>query len=135
MKALMKTTKSVKPAEVEKKWHDAVVGRNGTTLNAIIGEDKTLSIKLGADAGQASEDYILVRGISGDVDRAVADAADEFLVAHALGLRPGLRAGRPGRQGQRRRRRRGEEGPLPHVSVLLRLAASGGRSTRGHLGR
>ena len=55
---------------VEKKWHDAVVGRNGTTLNAIIGEDKTLSIKLGADAGQASEDYILVRGISGDVDRA-----------------------------------------------------------------
>ena len=59
--------------EVEKKWHDAVVGRNGTTLNAIIGEDKTLSIKLGADAGQASEDYILVRGISGDVDRAVAE--------------------------------------------------------------
>ncbi|KAH9858738.1 hypothetical protein C2E23DRAFT_799907 [Lenzites betulinus] len=59
--------------EVEKKWHDAVVGRNNTTLNAIIGEDKTLSIKLGADAGQATEDAILVRGISADVERAVTE--------------------------------------------------------------
>lgn len=59
--------------EVEKKWHDAVVGRGGTTLNAIIGEDKTLSIKVGTDAGQASEDFILVRGISADVDRAVGE--------------------------------------------------------------
>ncbi|TBU33830.1 hypothetical protein BD311DRAFT_711968 [Dichomitus squalens] len=74
--------------EVEKKWHDAVVGRNGTTLNAIIGEDKTLSIKFGAEAGQASEDYILVRGISADVDRAVAeirkiveDAKNEAIVS------------------------------------------------------
>lgn len=74
--------------EVEKKWHEAVIGRNGTTLNAIIGEDKTLSIKLGADAGQDSEDYILVRGISADVDRAVAeirkiveDAKNEAIVS------------------------------------------------------
>ncbi|KAI0663525.1 hypothetical protein C8Q70DRAFT_363295 [Cubamyces menziesii] len=59
--------------EVEKKWHDAVVGRGGTTLNAIIGEDKTLSIKVGAEAGQPTEDAILVRGISADVDRAVAE--------------------------------------------------------------
>ncbi|KAI8993032.1 hypothetical protein BD414DRAFT_293749 [Trametes punicea] len=58
---------------VEKKWHEAVVGRSGTTLNAIIGEDKTLSIKVGADAGQPSEDAILVRGVSADVDRAVAE--------------------------------------------------------------
>ncbi|KZT71001.1 hypothetical protein DAEQUDRAFT_707779 [Daedalea quercina L-15889] len=59
---------------VEKKWHDAVVGRNGTTLNAIIGEDKTLSIKVGAEAGDAStEDVILVRGVSADVDRAVKE--------------------------------------------------------------
>ncbi|CDO77315.1 hypothetical protein BN946_scf184775.g5 [Trametes cinnabarina] len=58
---------------VEKKWHDAVVGRSGTTLNAIIGEDKTLSIKVGAEAGQPSEDAILVRGISADVDRAVGE--------------------------------------------------------------
>ncbi|KAI0930260.1 hypothetical protein AcV5_007021 [Taiwanofungus camphoratus] len=59
---------------VEKKWHDAVVGKDGTTLNAIIGEDKTLSIKVGADAGDLSgEDVILVRGVSADVDRAVKE--------------------------------------------------------------
>lgn len=59
---------------VEKKWHDAVVGKNGTTLNAIIGEDKTLSVKVGADVGDAStEDVILVRGASADVDRAVKE--------------------------------------------------------------
>ena len=59
---------------VEKKWHDVVVGRNGTTLNAIIGEDKTLSVKIGAEVGDAStEDVILVRGASADVDRAVKE--------------------------------------------------------------
>ncbi|KZT08355.1 uncharacterized protein LAESUDRAFT_697227 [Laetiporus sulphureus 93-53] len=59
---------------VEKKWHDAVTGRGGTTLNAIIGEDKTLSIKVGAEAGDPStEDVILVRGISADVDRVVKE--------------------------------------------------------------
>jgi hypothetical protein len=57
---------------IEKRWHDAVVGNGGTTLNAIIGEDKALSIKVGADAGDATtEDVILVRGVSEDVDRAV----------------------------------------------------------------
>ena len=59
--------------EVEKKWHSAVIGRGGTTLNAIIGEDKTLSVKFGAEAGQESEDTILVRGITSDVTRAVAE--------------------------------------------------------------
>jgi len=77
----------------EKKWHEAVIGRGGTTLNAsvvclsnsllnlneylcfrIIGEDKTLYIKFGADAGDPStEDVILVRGIRNDVDRAVSE--------------------------------------------------------------
>jgi len=57
---------------VEKKWHDAVLGKGRTTLNAIIGEDKTLSIKIGAEVADAStEDVILVRGISSDVDRAI----------------------------------------------------------------
>ena len=47
MKALMKTTKSVKPAEVEKKWHivDAdglVVGRAATIIaNVLRGKHKT----------------------------------------------------------------------------------------------
>lgn len=59
---------------VEKRWHEAVVGHGGTTLNAIIGEDKTLSIKVGAEAGDASnEDIILVRGASSDVDRAIKE--------------------------------------------------------------
>ncbi|EGO25375.1 hypothetical protein SERLADRAFT_368777 [Serpula lacrymans var. lacrymans S7.9] len=59
---------------VEKRWHEAVVGTGGTTLNSIIGEDKTLSVKVGAEAGDSStEDVILVRGASADVDRAVAE--------------------------------------------------------------
>ncbi|PPR02413.1 hypothetical protein CVT26_011381 [Gymnopilus dilepis] len=59
---------------VEKRWHEAVVGSGGTTLNAIIGEDTTLSIKVGAQAGDPStEDVILVRGVSADVDRAVKE--------------------------------------------------------------
>ncbi|KAJ7702967.1 hypothetical protein B0H17DRAFT_922748 [Mycena rosella] len=59
---------------VEKRWHDAVVGKGGTTLNAIIGEDKTLSIKVGAEASDPSgEDVIVLRGASGDVDRAVKE--------------------------------------------------------------
>ncbi|KAJ7091167.1 hypothetical protein C8R44DRAFT_891570 [Mycena epipterygia] len=59
---------------VEKRWHGAVVGFGGTTLNAIIGEDKTLSIKVGAEANDPSgEDVIVLRGASGDVDRAVKE--------------------------------------------------------------
>jgi hypothetical protein len=59
---------------VEKRWHDAVVGKNNTTLNAIIGEDKTLSVKVGGDAGAPEgEDVIVLRGASGDVDRAVKE--------------------------------------------------------------
>ena len=62
--------------EVEKKWHSAVVGKSGTTLNAIIGEDTTLSIKLGAEAGEETEDVILVRGVASEVDRATKDIKD-----------------------------------------------------------
>ena len=43
-------------------------------LTSIIGEDKTLSIKVGADVGDSNtEDVILVRGISSEVSRAVKD--------------------------------------------------------------
>ncbi|KAI9508228.1 SCP160 protein [Russula earlei] len=59
---------------VEKKWHKAVIGKGGTTLNAIIGEEKALSIKVGAEANEPStEDVILVRGASAEVERAVRD--------------------------------------------------------------
>lgn len=59
--------------EVEQKWHSAVVGKSGTTLNAIIGEDTTLSIKFGADSGETTEDVILVRGVASEVDRATKE--------------------------------------------------------------
>ena len=40
----------------------------------IIGEDKALSIKVGAEAGDpSSQDVIMVRGASADVDRAVKE--------------------------------------------------------------
>lgn len=40
----------------------------------IVGEDRTLSIKVGAEAGDSStEDAILVRGASSEVDRAVKE--------------------------------------------------------------
>ena len=41
--------------------------------NRIIGEDKALSIKIGLEAGGDTEDVILVRGASDDVDRAVKE--------------------------------------------------------------
>jgi hypothetical protein len=59
--------------DVEQKWHDAIVGQNGTTLNAIIGEDKTLSIKVGKDADEGKTDVVVVRGASSDVDNAVKE--------------------------------------------------------------
>lgn len=43
------------------------------SIISIIGEDKTLSIKVGAEAGGSTEDIILVRGASADVDRAVKE--------------------------------------------------------------
>ncbi|KAF9523997.1 hypothetical protein CPB83DRAFT_820710 [Crepidotus variabilis] len=59
---------------VEKHWHDAVLGRGRTTLNAIIGEDTTLSIKVGSEAAiPDTEDIIVVRGIASDVDRVVKE--------------------------------------------------------------
>ena len=58
---------------IEKKWHSAVIGKSGTTLNAIIGEDITLSVKFGTEAGGPTEDFISVKGISSEVDRAVKE--------------------------------------------------------------
>ena len=43
-------------------------------INRIIGEEKTLSIKFGKDAGDASsEDIVVVRGGRADVDRAIKE--------------------------------------------------------------
>ncbi|KAJ3829948.1 hypothetical protein F5880DRAFT_1607106 [Lentinula raphanica] len=60
--------------QIEKRWHEAIIGQGGTTLNAIIGEDKALSIKFGLDAGDsATEDTVLIRGTSVDVTRATKE--------------------------------------------------------------
>ncbi|EIW83125.1 hypothetical protein CONPUDRAFT_81194 [Coniophora puteana RWD-64-598 SS2] len=57
---------------VDKQWHDAVVGKDRTTLNAIIGEEQALSVRVGASASHESgENVIVVRGSASDVDNAV----------------------------------------------------------------
>jgi KH domain len=78
LKKLAKDAADVKSETliVDKKWHDAIIGQGGTTLNAIIGEDKALAIKLGHDAKKLVNDdandnnIIVIRGASTDVDRA-----------------------------------------------------------------
>ncbi|CAE6518050.1 unnamed protein product [Rhizoctonia solani] len=78
LKKSVTETGSVRSEEitVDKKWHQAIAGRDDSNLNAIIGEDKVLSIKLGSQArlngdNSLSEDIILIRGPSSDVTRAV----------------------------------------------------------------
>lgn len=74
---------------VEGRWHDAIVGEGRTTLNAIIGEDKTLSIKVGNEASDpAGEDVVVIRGTAQDVERAakeilkiVEDAKNDEIVS------------------------------------------------------
>lgn len=61
---------------VEKKWHSAVIGKSNATLDAIIGEDTTLSIKFGADAGGTTEDFVMVKGLASDVERATKEIKD-----------------------------------------------------------
>ncbi|KAG1716418.1 hypothetical protein ID866_770 [Astraeus odoratus] len=57
---------------VEKRWHKAVMSNDGSPLDSIVGEDKALLIKFGAEAGDPStEDVIWLRGITSDVDHAV----------------------------------------------------------------
>ncbi|PWY99832.1 hypothetical protein BCV70DRAFT_113463 [Testicularia cyperi] len=69
---------------VPAKLHRAVLGPNGTTLNAVIGEDRLVAVKLGSSKsgtdpkatnnGTAlSEDSITVRGPSSEVDRVVKE--------------------------------------------------------------
>ncbi|EJD52559.1 hypothetical protein AURDEDRAFT_111219 [Auricularia subglabra TFB-10046 SS5] len=84
-KELLKFAKDVADVKtevisVDAKWHPAILGKNGTTLNAIIGAESTLAIKLGKDAsrllkaeGQATSDTIAVRGVASDVARAIKD--------------------------------------------------------------
>ena len=58
---------------VEKKWHRFIIGQGGTVLNALIGEDGFVSVKVGSKPGSktSDEDIVVVRGPSTEVDRMV----------------------------------------------------------------
>ncbi|CAE6430863.1 unnamed protein product [Rhizoctonia solani] len=78
LKKLVAETGNIRSEEVtvDQKWHQAIIGKNESNLNAIVGEDKALSIKFGSQAklngdNSLSEDTILVRGPGSDVTRAV----------------------------------------------------------------
>jgi len=102
LKKLAKDAADVKSETltVEKKWHEAIIGQGGTTLNAIIGEDKALAIKLGVEAAkmlgpemEVDENVIMIRGASSDVDRAakeilriVEEAKNDEIVNSHVGL-------------------------------------------------
>lgn len=59
--------------DVAAKYHRSILGPNGTTLNAIIGEERLVSVKLGssgpASSGSKDEDIVTVRGPSAEVQR------------------------------------------------------------------
>lgn len=69
---------------VPPKLHRAILGPNGTTLNAVIGEDRLVAVKLGSSKAASpastdksgsslSEDSIMVRGPSSEVERVVKE--------------------------------------------------------------
>ncbi|KAI7872911.1 hypothetical protein BDF14DRAFT_43201 [Spinellus fusiger] len=51
------------------KFHRSIMGPKGTTLNAIIGEDSTVVVRFGG----ATEDEVLVRGMSSEVKRVIGE--------------------------------------------------------------
>ncbi|WVN90844.1 uncharacterized protein L203_106087 [Cryptococcus depauperatus CBS 7841] len=59
--------------EVEKKLHKYIIGQAGSVLNAIIGEDGLVSVKVGSSASKfpstGSEDSVTIRGPRNEVDR------------------------------------------------------------------
>ena len=60
--------------DVDRKWHRFIIGQGGTVLNALIGEDGLVSVKVGSKPGQSGtgdEDQVVVRGPSTEVDRVV----------------------------------------------------------------
>lgn len=60
--------------EVDKKWHRAIIGPGGTVLNALIGEDQAVIVKVGAqkEDGGNEDNTVTVRGPSTEVDRVIA---------------------------------------------------------------
>ncbi|WVR07663.1 hypothetical protein IAU60_004705 [Kwoniella sp. DSM 27419] len=64
--------------DVDKRWHRFIIGTGGTVLNALIGEDQLVNVKVGSSASAKSadksenENVVIVRGPSSEVDRVVA---------------------------------------------------------------
>lgn len=59
--------------KVLSKYHRSIVGPGGSTLNAVLGEERTVAVRVGNAKGQTgAEDTITVRGPSAEVDRVVA---------------------------------------------------------------
>ncbi|WWC91688.1 uncharacterized protein L201_006634 [Kwoniella dendrophila CBS 6074] len=64
---------------IEKKWHRFIIGSGGTVLNALIGEDQLVNVKVGSQSTNNNsksnktedEDVVTVRGPSTEVDRVV----------------------------------------------------------------
>ena len=64
--------------QIPAKFHRYILGANGTTLNALIGEDRLVAVKVGAGKGAAApskkeEDAVVVRGPSAEVQRVVKE--------------------------------------------------------------
>ncbi|UZJ52571.1 hypothetical protein CBS101457_001891 [Exobasidium rhododendri] len=66
--------------DVPAKFHRAILGPNGTTLNAIIGEERLVAVKLGSSGpsaggskGTSEEDIVTIRGPSNEVQRVVSE--------------------------------------------------------------
>lgn len=55
--------------DVDKKWHRYIIGPGGTVLNALIGEDQMVVVKVGP---KGEDDVVIVRGPSSEVDRVVS---------------------------------------------------------------
>ena len=63
--------------DVDKKWHRFIIGQGGTVLNALIGEDQLVHVKVGGkdknkSGGGEDDDTVVVRGPSSEVDRVVS---------------------------------------------------------------
>lgn len=63
--------------DIDKKWHRYIIGQGGSVLNALIGEDQLVNVKVGSgnkgkSSGGDDENIVVIRGPSGDVDRVIA---------------------------------------------------------------
>lgn len=91
VQSLIKTVSDIKneTVSVDRKWHPAVNGKNGATLESIIGEEGLVTIEFGVRGKELNENQILVRGPASEVDqavekihKAVADA-EQYEVEHS----------------------------------------------------